>query len=185
MLARVLTGIEEQTYVCVCVFWGEGVTSRITAGSLIPDRHRNPDWDFSPSLPGHSHAILHGGFWLDDLEQGCQEEAGFAGWSDAEIKMDWQRGRMDGWMDGWMDGEGRGGVWWGDGAAWGQRWRTNCDMQPQLQHIDCTFLPLQLLSVKIKIKDEHSLSFTTSRCRSRHQQLITLLLYLDTNVSSA
>lgn len=59
------------------------------------------------------------------------------------------------------------------------------DMQPQLQHIDCTFLPLQLLSVKIKIKDEHSLSFTTSRCRSRHQQLITLLLYLDTNVSGA
>lgn len=47
--------------VCLCVL-GEGVTSRIAAGSLIPDRHRNPDWDFSPSLPGHSHAILHGGF---------------------------------------------------------------------------------------------------------------------------
>lgn len=58
-------------------------------------------------------------------------------------------------------------------------------MQPQLQHIDCTFLPLQLLSVKIKIKDEHSLSFTTSRCRSRHQILIALLFYLDTNVSRA
>lgn len=182
MLARVLTGIEEQTYVCVCVFWGEGVTSRITAGSLIPDRHRNPDWDFSPSLPGHSHAILHGGFWLDDLEQGCQEEAGFA--NEVMLRSRWI-GNEVAWTGGWMDGEGRGVVWWGDGAAWGQRWRTNCDMQPQLQHIDCTFLPLQLLSVKIKIKDEHSLSFTTSRCRSRHQQLITLLLYLDTNVSGA
>lgn len=46
--------------VCLCVLGGGGY---ITNHSWLsnPDRHRNPDWDFSPSLPGHSHAILHGG----------------------------------------------------------------------------------------------------------------------------
>lgn len=87
------------------------------------------------------------------------------------------------WTGGWMDG------WGGEGCDEVMELREVKDggqtVTCSCSFIDCTFLPLQLLSVKIKIKDEHSLSFTTSRCRSRHQILITLLFYLDTNVSGA
>lgn len=93
--------------------------------------------------------------------------------------MDWQRGRTDGWMDGWR-GERRDEVMELSEVKDGGQTVTG-----SRSFIDCTFLPLQLLSVKIKIKDEHSLSFTTSHCRSHHQILITLLFYLDTNVNGA
>lgn len=107
MLARVLTGIEEQTYVCVCVFWGEGVTSRITAGSLIP----------TVTVIQIGISLPH---FLVTLMQSCMAVSDWMIWNRAVRR---RRGLRDevmlrsrwignevAWTGGWMDGEGRGVV---------------------------------------------------------------------------